>query len=134
MAMLEAMQRADADLVELQFPSASPLPWAGLSPCQSACLESGISREQYFSFMERATAHFDFKIPHDGLLQHGLSDGPGPFCASLAEHGGSGFIVPDLPSEEAGDLYEHAGAYHLAPIMLMTPTTPAASTPDCPAS
>ena len=26
MAMLEAMQRADADLVELQFPSASPLP------------------------------------------------------------------------------------------------------------
>jgi tryptophan synthase alpha chain len=47
-----------------------------------------------------------------------------PFCACLAEHGGSGFILADLPPEEAGDLYQQAGTYQLAPVLLLTPTTP----------
>jgi tryptophan synthase alpha chain len=50
--------------------------------------------------------------------------GHAPFCACLAEHGGSGFILADLPPEEANDLYQRAETYQLAPIMLMTPTTP----------
>jgi tryptophan synthase alpha chain len=125
MAMLEAMQRADADLVELQFPFSEPIADGPIFlHANQRALESGISREQCFSFMERATAHFDFKILMMGYYNTAFQMGHEPFCASLAEHGGSGFIVPDLPPEEAGDLYEHAGAYRLAPVMLMTPTTP----------
>jgi tryptophan synthase alpha chain len=125
MAMLEAMQRADADLVELQFPFSEPIADGPIFlHANQRALESGISREQCFSFMERATAHFDFKILMMGYYNTVLQMGHASYCASLAEHGGSGFIVPDLPPEEAGDLYEHASAYHLAPIMLMTPTTP----------
>jgi tryptophan synthase alpha chain len=74
--------------------------------------------------MHRATANFDFHILMMGYYNSVFQMGHEPFCASLAEHGGSGFIVADLPPEEASDLYRHADAYHLAPIMLMTPATP----------
>jgi tryptophan synthase alpha chain len=125
MTMLEAMQRADADLVELQFPFSEPIADGPVFlHANQRALEAGITREQYFSFMERAKANFDFKILLMGYYNTVFQMGHEPFCASLAEHGGSGFIVADLPPEEGADLYTHADAYHLAPIMLMTPTTP----------
>jgi tryptophan synthase alpha chain len=125
MAMLEAMQRADADLVELQFPFSEPIADGPVFlHANQRALEAGITREQYFAFVQRAAANFDFKILMMGYYNNVLQMGHEPFCASLAEHGGSGFILADLPPEEAGDLYVHANAYHLAPIMLMTPATP----------
>ncbi|HEY7490087.1 MAG TPA: tryptophan synthase subunit alpha [Candidatus Tectomicrobia bacterium] len=125
MAMLEAMQRADADLVELQMPFSEPIADgpAFLHANQQA-LESGIGREQYFTFIQRAAARFDFKLLMMGYYNSVLQMGHAPFCACLAEHGGSGFILADLPPEEANDLYQQAETYRLAPIMLMTPTTP----------
>jgi tryptophan synthase alpha chain len=124
MAMLEAMQRADADLVELQMPFSEPIADGPVFlHANQRALESGITREHYFSFMQRATASFDFKILMMGYYNNVFQMGHEPFCASLAEHGGSGFIIADLPPEEAGDLFQHADTYQLAPIMLMTPTT-----------
>ena len=57
-----------------------------------------------------------------GYYNSVLQMGHETFCACLAEHGGSGFIVADLPPEEASDLLQHADAHHLSPIVLMTPT------------
>lgn len=125
MAMLEAMQRADADLVELQMPFSEPIADGPVFlRANQRALESGITREQYFTFMQRAAARFDFKIFMMGYYNSVLQMGHEPFCACLAEHGGSGFILADLPPEEAGDLYQQARTYQLAPVMLLTPTTP----------
>ena len=57
-----------------------------------------------------------------GYYNSVLQMGHETFCACLAEHGGSGSIVADLPPEEATDLLQHADAHHLSPIVLMTPT------------
>ena len=125
MAMLEAMQRADADLVELQMPFSEPIAdGPAFLRANQRALESGMTREQYFTFMQRAAARFDFKLLMIGYYNSVLQMGHETFCACLAEHGGSGFILADLPPEEADDLYQQAGTYQLAPIMLMTPTTP----------
>ena len=125
MAMLEAMQRADADLVELQMPFSEPIADGPMFlRANQRALESGITREQYFTFIQRAASRFDFKILMMGYYNSVLQMGHAPFCACLAESGGSGFILADLPPEEAGDLYQQAETYRLAPIMLMTPTTP----------
>jgi tryptophan synthase alpha chain len=125
MAMLDAMQRADADLVELQFPFSEPIADGPVFlRANQRALESGVTREQYFTFMQRATANFDFKILMMGYYNSVFQMGHEPFCACLAEHGGSGFILADLPPEEAGDLFAQADAYNLSPILLMTPTTP----------
>ena len=40
----------------------------------------------------------------------------------LKDAGGEGFILPDLPIEEAGELHSLAKELDLSPIVLMTPT------------
>jgi tryptophan synthase alpha chain len=123
MVMLEAMQRAGADLVELQLPFSEPIADGPIFlRANQGALDVGVTWEQYFAFMQRASKTFDFKILMMGYYNSVLQMGHETFCACVAEHGGSGFIVADLPPEEADDLYERAATLHLAPIVLMTPT------------
>lgn len=123
LAMLEAMQRADVDLVELQLPFSEPIADGPVFVrANQRALEAGMHWERYFQFMQHAASQFDFKILLMGYYNSVLQMGHERFCARLAEHGGSGFIVADLPPEEFGDLAQHADAYHLCPIVLMTPT------------
>ena len=48
--------------------------------------------------------------------------GHGPFCQRLVDNGGCGYILPDLPIEEYGDLFTESAERELTSIMLMTPT------------
>ena len=123
MAMLEAMQRAEVDVVELQLPFSEPIADGPVFVrANQHALEAGMNWERYFTFMQRVTTAFDLKILMMGYYNSVLQMGHDTFCACLAEHGGSGFIVADLPPEEASDLFQHADAHHLSPIVLMTPT------------
>jgi tryptophan synthase alpha chain len=125
MKMLDAMQHADADLVELQMPFSEPTADGPLFVrANQGALAAGMTRDQYFRFMQRATANFDFKLLMMGYYNSAFQMGHEAFCAALAEHGASGFILADLPPEESGDLFQLAAPHHLAPIMLMAPTTP----------
>lgn len=125
MAMLEAMQHADADLVELQMPFSEPTADGPLFVrANQRALEAGITRAQYFKFMQRASVNFDFKLLMMGYYNSAFQMGHEAYCATLAEHGASGFILADLPPEEAGDLFQRAAPHQLDPILLMTPTTP----------
>jgi tryptophan synthase alpha chain len=122
MVMLEAMQRADVDLVELQLPFSEPIADGPVFVHANQCaLEAGVAWDNYFAFMRRATAAFDFKILMMGYYNSVLQMGHERFCACLAEHGGEGFIVADLPPQEADDLHQYAAAYRQAPIVMMTP-------------
>ena len=123
MRMLEAMQRADVDLVELQLPFSEPIADGPVFVrANQRALEAGMNWERYFAFMQRAATSFDFKLLLMGYYNSVLQMGHDRFCACLDEHGGSGFIVADLPPEESGDLLQHADAHHLCPVVLMTPT------------
>ncbi|MGE3539724.1 MAG: tryptophan synthase subunit alpha [Candidatus Tectimicrobiota bacterium] len=123
MAMLEAMQRADVDIVELQLPFSEPIADGPIFVrANQGALEAGMNWERYFAFMQQATRAFDFKILMMGYYNGIFQMGHERFCACLAEHGGSGFIVADLPPEEAGDLIQQADRHQVAPIVLMTPT------------
>ena len=122
MAMLEAMQRADVDLVELQLPFSEPIADGPVFVrANQYALEAGVAWANYFAFMQRVTAAFDFKVLMMGYYNSILQMGHERFCACLAEHGGGGFIVADLPPEEADDLHQYAAAYQQAPIVMMTP-------------
>lgn len=123
MAMLEAMQRADVDLVELQLPFSEPIADGPVFVrANQHALQAGMTWKRYFTFMQRASRAFDFKILLMGYYNSVLQMGHDTFCACLAEHGGSGCIIADLPPEESGDLLHHADTYQLSPIVLMTPT------------
>ena len=125
--MLEIMQEVGVDMVELQMPFSEPVAdGPTFARANQLALRQGISLDQYFDFMRRATSTFNFPHLMMGYYNVAFRLGHAEFCARLGENGATGFILPDLPFEEYGDLFALSVARHLSPILLMTPTnTPA---------
>jgi len=125
--MLEAMAEADVDLVELQMPFSEPMAdGPTFVRANQEALAAGVNRDQYFDFMARSTAAHDFPHLMMGYYNTLYRMGHESFCQSLTQAGGRGYIVPDLPFEEYGDLFPLSEAADIDPILLMTPTNSAA--------
>ena len=121
---LEIMAEHGVDLVELQFPFSEPSADGPLFvKANQESLAHGTTVEQCFAFMARATAHFPFRVLMMGYYNTAFKLGHAAFIDKLAAAGGVGFILPDLPLEEATELFALAAARDLAPIILMTPTS-----------
>ena len=121
--MLEAMEAAGVDLVELQLPFSEPIadgPW--FVKANQEAMSSGGGWDEYFDFMTRAGETFRFSVLFMGYYNSVFQMGEKKFCERLAAAGASGFIVADLPPEEAGSLNREARKHDLDPILLMTPT------------
>lgn len=120
---LEVMAEFDVDLVELQFPFSEPSADGPLFvKANQTAIENGVHVEDCFEFMAKASAHFPFKIVMMGYYNTVFKTGHQKFLDRLKESGGQGFILPDLPIEEAGELHQAAKELNLSPIVLMTPT------------
>ena len=123
--MLELMEKNGADIVELQFPFSEPSADGPLFvKANQAAVASGVTVQDCLSFMKKASETFSFKILMMGYLNTAWKMGYEKFTDALVEAGACGFILPDLPVEEAGEVHAMAAKKGLAPIMLMTPTTP----------
>lgn len=122
-AMLEAMERAGVDLVELQLPFSEPIAdGPSFVRANHSAIEAGTTWQAYFDLAARATAELSFPVVFMGYYNSVFAMGPDRFCASLSAAGISGFILPDLPPDEAGELNALAAAHGLDPIFIMTPT------------
>lgn len=120
---LEIMANAGVELVELQFPFSEPSADGPLFvKANQQAIENGVHVDDCFEFMQRVTANFDFKVVMMGYYNTVFKTGHEIFMRRLKEAGGSGFILPDLPVEEASDLHALAAELDLDPIVLMTPT------------
>jgi tryptophan synthase alpha chain len=121
-AMLEAMDEAEVDLVELQLPFSDPIAdGPSFLKANHDAIEAGTGWSAYFDLAARATARFSFPIVFMGYYNSVFQMGAEHFCASLSETGMKGFILPDLPPEEAAELNMVARGRNLAPILIMTP-------------
>jgi tryptophan synthase alpha chain len=120
---LEVMAGFGVDLVELQFPFSEPSADGPLFvKANQESLARGTTVEQCFDFMARVSAHFPFRVLMMGYYNTAFKMGHEAFVRRLADAGAVGFILPDLPVEEAAELHTLAEAADLAPIVLMTPT------------
>jgi tryptophan synthase alpha chain len=120
---LEVMQEFGVDLVELQFPFSEPSADGPLFvKANQQAIENGVHVDDCFEFMQRVTQHFDFKVIMMGYYNTVFKTGHRAFLQRLKDAGGYGFILPDLPIDEAGELHSIATELDLAPIVLMTPT------------
>ncbi len=120
---LEVMAEAGVDLVELQFPFSEPSADGPLFvKANQLSLERGVRRDQCFEFMARVSEHFPFKVLMMGYYNTVFKMGEAAFLDALAKAGGCGYIVPDLPVQEAGHLHQLSAERGLSPIVLMTPT------------
>ncbi|MBB6645884.1 tryptophan synthase subunit alpha [Halobellus ruber] len=126
LAYVEALERGGADVIELGLPFSEPI--AEGPTIQSAvvrALEAGMTPDRFFAFVEE----LDVDVPlvcmtyYNLLYQYGSEQGPRPFVERAAEVGLSGFVVPDLPAEEAEPLREACDEFGLDLVFIVAPTT-----------
>ncbi len=126
LAYVEALARGGADAIELGLPFSEPI--AEGSTIQEAivrALEAGMTVDRYFEFV----ADLDVDVPlvcmtyYNLIYQYGDEQGPRPFVRKAAEVGLSGFVVPDLPAEEAGPLRDACDEFGLDLVFIVAPTT-----------
>ena len=123
MAELEIMAEAGVDLVELQFPFSEPSADGPLFVrANEISLQNGTTVNDCFEFMAAVTARFPFKVLMMGYYNTVFKLGEEQFLRRLKAAGGVGYILPDLPIEEAGSLHALSAELGLEPIILMTPT------------
>jgi len=140
-AYVEALVEGGADVVELGLPFSEPI--AEGTTIQGAivrALAAGMTPERYLEFV----ADLDVDVPvvcmtyYNLIYQYGggearsASDasgdapserGPRPFVERAAEVGIDGFVVPDLPAEEADPLRAACDEFGLDLVFIVAPTT-----------
>lgn len=120
---LEIMAEFDVDLVELQFPFSEPSADGPLFvKANQQAIANGVRPADCFEFMAKVSANFPFKVLMMGYYNTAFKMGAEAFVSKLAAAGGCGYILPDLPVEEAVELHDLSRHRDLAPIVLMTPT------------
>lgn len=121
--MLACMQKAGVSLVELQLPFSEPIADGPVFvKANQAALKQGLRWHEYFDFMAKAAREFDIPLLFMGYYNSVFCMGQDNFCERLKTAGAHGYIIADLPPEEAIELDNHAQSQGLDPIHLMTPT------------
>jgi tryptophan synthase alpha chain len=123
---VEALARGGADVIELGLPFSEPI--AEGPTIQQAivrALEAGMTPERYFEFVEA----LEVDVPlvcmtyYNLIYRYGDAEGPRPFVERAAAVGIDGFVVPDLPAEEAGPLRAACDEFGLDLVSIVAPTT-----------
>ncbi|MFB6162997.1 MAG: tryptophan synthase subunit alpha [Halococcoides sp.] len=125
---VEALAAGGADVIELGLPFSEPI--AEGPTIQSAivrALEAGMTPDRYFEFVEGLAVDVPIVCMtyYNLCYQYGDREGPRPFVERAAEAGIAGFVVPDLPAEEADDLRAACDAHDLDLVFIVAPTTTA---------
>ncbi|MFB6354536.1 MAG: tryptophan synthase subunit alpha [Halobacteriales archaeon] len=125
-AYVEAVVDGGADAVELGLPFSEPI--AEGPTIQSAVARSlagGMTPPRFFDFVEA----LDVDVPlvcmtyYNLVYRYGDERGPRPFVERAAAAGIDGFVVPDLPAEEAGPLRAACDAFDRDLVFIVAPTT-----------
>ena len=123
---VEALARGGADVIELGLPFSEPI--AEGPTIQQAVvrsLEGGMTPERFFEFVEA----LDVDVPlvcmtyYNLIYQYGDGEPVVPFVERAAEAGLEGFVVPDLPAEEADPLRAACDEFGLDLVFIVAPTT-----------
>ncbi|MFB6173935.1 MAG: tryptophan synthase subunit alpha [Halobacteriales archaeon] len=127
---VEALERGGADVIELGLPFSEPI--AEGSTIQEAVvrsLEGGMTPDRYFEFVK----DLDVDVPLVCMTYYNLvaqythpatgETGPPAFAQRASEVGIEGFVVVDLPAEEAGPLREACDEFGQDLVFIIAPTT-----------
>jgi len=108
LAIVQACAQAGADLMELGLPFSDPLAdGPTIQHSTQVALQNGMTMARCLQAVRQLRAR-GVAIPfmlmgyYNPMLRYGLAR----FVAAAAAAGANGFIVPDLPPEEAGELDE----------------------------
>lgn len=123
--VMKALQKHGADIIELGMPYSDPLADGPTIQASSArALENGMSIPKLFDQLQNFRSEIHIPVVLMGYLNPILQYGFEKFCASAAETGIDGLIIPDIPMYEFEAEYkETVSEYGLDFIFLVTPET-----------
>lgn len=136
LSILEAVACSGADLLELGIPFSDPLAdGPTIQHSTQVALEQGMTVSRSLELVSRLRArgitqplllmgYYNPILSYRGATEE--AQGVAGFVAGAAAAGADGFIVPDLPPEEAEQMEAACQAYQLALVYLLAPT----STPE----
>ena len=123
MKELELMNEFGVDFVELQFPFSEPSADGPVFVrANEESIKNGTTVQDCLDFMKEVSQKFDFKTLMMGYYNTCYKMGEEKFIEALKDAGACGYILPDLPVEEADNLHKISAEAGLEPVMLMTPT------------
>ena len=130
--VIRAVADAGADLIELGVPFSDPLAdGPTIQHSTQTALEAGTTVSRCFEITSRLRAgRLTQPLLLMGYYNPILAYGLDRFIADATSAGVDGFIIPDLPVEEASDLEAAAQAADRALVFLIAPTSPPARIAD----
>ena len=124
--ILKGLPAAGADLIELGMPFTDPMAdGPSVQLAGQRALKAGITVNATFDMVRRFRKEVDNDTPILLMGYYNLvyQRGAARFCKEAAEAGVDGFILVDLPPEEADALKPHAEANGIDTVLLTAPTT-----------
>lgn len=124
--VIEAMAKNGADLMEVGLSFSDPLADGPvIQHATQIALEKGITvRKSLEAVKELRKRGVNIPLILMGYYNPMLSYGLEEFVRDAIEAGVDGFIIPDLPPEEANDIVGAIGQSSLPIIQMLAPTTP----------
>lgn len=120
-----AAAKGGADIIELGIPFSDPLAdGATIQHAGHIALENKMTVQGCMEIAAQVSAQSDVALLFMGYYNPILAYGIPRFCREAKAHGISGFIIPDLPADEADQFQAVAYEHGLALIFLIPPTTP----------
>jgi tryptophan synthase alpha subunit len=123
--LLLALEAAGGDVIELGVPFTDPLAdGATIQHANQVAVEQGVSLVDCLGYVAEArAAGLEAPVLLMGYYNPIVAVGEEECCRRAAEAGVDGFIVVDLPPEEAGVLLAGCHRYDLSMVPLVAPTT-----------
>ena len=123
--ILLKLQEKGADLIELGIPYSDPLADGPIIQFSaSKALESGTTAIKVIKLLTSLKKKLHIPIILFTYFNPVLNFGLENFCELASKAGVAGFIIPDLPLEEASKFSKIIGSYSIDLILLVAPTTP----------
>jgi len=124
--LLRALPGAGADLIEVGVPFSDPLADGPvIQRASERALRAGTTLARILALIERERARIAAPVVLFTYANPIARLGIDTFTARAGAAGVDGVLVLDLPIEEAGPLSEGLRRANIAPIFLVSPTTPA---------
>jgi len=124
--LLQALERSDADLIEVGVPFSDPLAdGKTIQHSSEVALRNGVTIPLILGAVRQFRASSVIPVLLMGYMNPILRYGMKKFLADCVAAGVDGLIVPDLPPEEGSDLVNESKNVGISNVFLIAPTTPA---------
>lgn len=124
--ILEQLQEADVDMIELGLPFSDPLAdGPTIQESSTQALRNGMTTDKLFTQLESIRDRIHVPMIVMGYFNPMMQYGVECFCKRCQEVGIDGLIIPDLPADVYHEQYQSLfQQYGLLNMFLITPQTP----------